>query len=141
MNTVVTTDPESPRSISQRERWEFQKHIVRQVAGAYEQLRYLPALAARAYDPTPESQSLTITPESIEFGADVENAIRYALRSQQDAEALKQAWDRLCMDTDVIDKIQERFIKRAAPICAARGLHPKKYFRRIRRKVGEKLSR
>ena len=83
----------------------------------------------------------TVTPESIEFSADVENAVRYAARNQRDAEALMQAWERLCMDADVIDTVQARFIKRAGPIFAARGLHPKKYFRHIRRKRGEKVTR
>jgi len=138
MQTAIT-DPDVRRSITQNDRWQQQRFIVQQVAAAYEQLNNLPALAAHNIDPFPQSRSLTRTGQSMEFGADVESAVRYAIRNQPDAAALMQAWHRLCLDPNVIGDAERRFIQRAGPIFAARGLHPKQYFVCIRRKVGEKL--
>ena len=141
MTSVASTDPVARRSnINQRDRWNEQRFIVQQVGGAYAQLSDLPALAARTYDPNPESRSLTRTASSAEFAADVENAVRYAVRNQPDAVALIKAWHRLCLDPNTIGEVESRFIKLAGPIFIARGLHPRQYFVRTRRKVGEKLK-
>lgn len=135
-----STDPAPQRSTtSQSDRWQQQRFIVQQVAAAYEQLDKLPTLAAHNIDPFPESRSLTRTCQSMEYGADVESAVRYAIRNQPDAAALMQAWQRLCLDPNVIGEVERKFIQRAGPIFAARGLHPKQYFVHIRRKVGEKI--
>lgn len=141
MTSAVSTDlaPQGSTT-SQRDRWHEQRHIVQQVAAAYEQLSSLPALAAHNIDPFPQSRSLTRTCQSIEYGADVEHAVRYAIRNRPDAAALMHAWKRLCSDPNVIGEAERRFIQRAGPIFAARGLHPKQYFVHIHRKVGEKLT-
>ena len=137
---TTNTDPAPQRSTtSQSDRWQEHRYLVQQVATAYEQLSYLPALTVHPYEPLSEQRSHIRNAESVEFGVDVDNAIRDAVKGQPDAPALIEAWKRLCLDPNVIGVAERRFIQRAGPIFAARGLRPKQYFVRIHRKVGEKI--
>jgi hypothetical protein len=108
------------------------KSLVVSVARAYREAKELPAIAAINYDPNPTTQSRKWTPESCHFTLDVENAVFHALRNSSYKRELRATWEHLQDESNMAKRDARSLIRLLAPIFAARGLSPERYFQRIR---------
>jgi len=78
----------------------------------------------------PEITPRRLGPEGIEFLVDVEHAAKKALGSP----VLFSFWEKLINDEEIPRATEEKIIGKCARLFAFRGLLPKQYFRRIRRR-------
>jgi hypothetical protein len=113
--------------MNQYEQKAWNRQLVLSVGEAYSKIRELPVLSAISYDPMQRPKRWT--PDSCHFCADVEHAVRDALKSRADAEELESAWNALVEDCEVIGKPSERLVNLLAKFFDVRGLHPHRYFK------------
>ena len=119
--------------LAKQTQWEWDRCLVLAVAEAYVKVKDLPVLCAVDFDPAPVTHSRRWSPDSCHFCVDVGHAVRDALKNQPDAVELEAAWERLLEDSTVVKKTGAKLITRLARVFDARGLHPARYFKTIRR--------
>lgn len=133
MSSLTTAPVEThPRKWnSAAERFAEHRRLVAMVIATYRASKEAPVISAYNYDPTPGSGSLKWSPQTAEYAADVELAVRRTLEFKPEAERkeLRDAWERLVENDSHIDAIQRRVIHLLSPAFYRRELHPGLYFK------------
>lgn len=95
----------------------------------YSKLKTSSPIVASCCDPDGLDRSERLTPDAIEYLADIENATRCALR---DKPQLEGVWFALALGQPTEPKLAQQCMEACGRVYAARGLEPWKYHQRDR---------
>ena len=120
----------SQRTLSARERYEFDKEAFLAVTTAYVRKRQLSPVVSMNLDPTPGVTSKRLTPDDITYCVDCERATEYALNGRID---LQTGWFALVAGETVPANVARQVIERCGRLYRARNLQPWRYFAKVTR--------